>query len=155
MSRVSRNTAAAGGGLKTDENKILMNKKTSNNPRLGAVGAGGPTKRKAELDLKKSTGTKRAAFGDLTNAKQSSSNTSNLKTQVKKGLNIFVEKGKSSLRSQKTTGSKTKANENIKVKEEVIEEVAATSSSSEEALLCDLGMNLFVLSFVISFVICL
>jgi len=127
--------------LKTDENKILMNKKTSNNPRLGAVGAGGPTKRKAELDLKKSTGTKRAAFGDLTNAKQSSSNTSNLKTQVKKGLNIFVEKGKSSLRSQKTTGSKTKANENIKVKEEVIEEVAATSSSSEEALLCDLDAS--------------
>ena len=151
MSRVTRNTAAA--GLKTDENKILMNKKTSNIPRLGAVGA--PTKRKAELDLKKSTGTKRAAFGDLTNAKQSSSNTSNLKTQVKKGLNIFVEKGKSSLRNQKSSGSKSKATENIKVKEEVIEEAAASSASSEEALLCDLGKNLLVISVYILFVICL
>jgi len=84
MSRVTRNTANVS---RTNENNIFVNK-NSNIPV--------PAKRKAEEDIKKDAKTrKRAAFGDLTNAQgEKQSSGTNIKNQVKKGLNNIVGKGK-------------------------------------------------------------
>ena len=119
MSRVTRNTAL---GVANNENKILIGKK-SNIP-TSTVG-----KRKALDDVAKKT-TKRAAFGDITNASKNApaeTGKAGLKDQVKKGLNSFVERGKTSLRS-------SLRKKNSKPKDE--SSSASTSSSSEEALMC-------------------
>ena len=79
MSRVTRNTAL---GVANNENKILIGKK-SNIP-TSTVG-----KRKALDDVAKKT-TKRAAFGDITNASKNApaeTGKAGLKNQVKK-MNI-------------------------------------------------------------------
>ena len=120
MQRVTRNTALS---VASNENKILNGKK-SNLPMPGAA------KRKATDEAKKAT-TKRAAFGDITNNGALANKTvdngkQGLKDQVKKGLNTFVEKGKTSLRS-------SLRRKNAKSKEE---SQASSSSSSEEALMC-------------------
>jgi len=129
MSRVTRNTV---GASRTNENNIFVNK-NSNIPV--------PSKRKAEDDLKKESKTrKRAAFGDLTNAQaEKQSSGSNIKNQVKKGLNNIVGKGKNNLKGKETKAvaskkvvSKPKSEVEIKLPE------LGTSSSSEEGLLCTL-----------------
>ena len=74
---MTRNTSSVS---KLNENNIFVNK-NSNIPV--------PAKRKAEEDVKKDAKTrKRAAFGDLTNAQgEEHSSGSNIKNQVKKGVN--------------------------------------------------------------------
>merc|ERR1712142_1003679 len=120
------------GASRTNENNIFVNK-NSNIPV--------PSKRKAEDDLKKESKTrKRAAFGDLTNAQaEKQSSGSNIKNQVKKGLNNIVGKGKNNLKGKETKAvaskkvvSKPKSEVEIKLPE------LGTSSSSEEGLLCTL-----------------
>ena len=126
--RVTRNSTS---GV-FNENKILNGKKNSNIP---------VTKRKAEGEASKKT-SKRAALGDLTNAtgknvvSGDNSGKSGLKSQMKKGLNTFVEKGKNTLRNTATRSSLRK--KAVKEKEEKKEE---TSSSSEEVLLCVLDTS--------------
>ena len=121
--RVTRNAAL--GGTINNENKILNGKK-SNIP--------GPTKRKAMDDVTKKGNTKRAAFGDLTNATDKNTENSKqggIKNQVKKGLNSFV-KGGTTLRSSLRR---------LKAKEEAVKEEKeqiSTSSSSEEGLVCEI-----------------
>jgi len=117
MSRVTRNTAL---GVTNNENKILIGKK-SNIPTTTVQ------KRKALDDVAKKN-TKRAAFGDITNATKNApaeTGKAGLKDQVKKGLNSFVERGKTSLRSSLRKKNVVKK-----------DETASTSSSSEEGLMC-------------------
>ena len=126
-SRVTRTTASLTNI--GNENKILNGKKNATN--IPAA-----TKRKAFEEVSKKT-TKRAAFGDITNAAATKSNNDQgkqgLKDQVKKGLNTFVEKGKTTLRNTASRSSLRKKNEkNVKNKEDT----ASSSSSSEEALMC-------------------
>ena len=128
--RVTRNSTT---GV-FNENKILNGKKNSNIP---------VSKRKAEDEASKKT-SKRAALGDLTNANGKNVVTgenggkSGLKSQMKKGLNTFVEKGKNTLRNTATRSSLRK--KVVKEKEEKKEETSS-SSSSEEVLLCVLDTS--------------
>jgi len=137
--RVTRNSSS---GV-FNENKILNGKKhsSSNIP---------VTKRKAENDASKEgkKNSKRAALGDLTNANGNGKNVvtgdnagkSGLKSQMKKGLNTFVEKGKNTLRNTATRSSLRK--KVVKEKEEKKEELSSSSSSSsEEALMCVLDSS--------------
>lgn len=134
--RVTRNSSS---GV-FNENKILNGKKHSNIP---------VTKRKAENEASKEgkKNTKRAALGDLTNANGNGKNVvtgdnagkSGLKSQMKKGLNTFVEKGKNTLRNTATRSSLRK--KAVKEKEEKKEELSSSSSSSEEALVCVLDSS--------------
>eukprot|EP00092_Neocalanus_flemingeri_P051313 GFUD01059645.1.p1 GENE.GFUD01059645.1~~GFUD01059645.1.p1 ORF type:complete len:326 (+),score=67.79 GFUD01059645.1:71-979(+) len=127
MSRVTRNTI---GVVKSNENNILVTK-NSNIPL--------PSKRKAEDEMKKESKTrKRAALGDLTNglSEKPIAGASNIKNQVKKGLNNIVGKGKSSLKGK---DSKIFVKKVVELKEaEVKNPELGTSSSSEEGLLCTL-----------------
>eukprot|EP00092_Neocalanus_flemingeri_P068959 GFUD01084379.1.p1 GENE.GFUD01084379.1~~GFUD01084379.1.p1 ORF type:complete len:461 (+),score=113.58 GFUD01084379.1:73-1383(+) len=127
MSRVTRNTI---GAVKSNENNILVTK-NSNIPL--------PSKRKAEDEMKKESKTrKRAALGDLTNglSEKPIAGASNIKNQVKKGLNNIVGKGKSSLKGK---DSKIFVKKVVELKEaEVKNPELGTSSSSEEGLLCTL-----------------
>jgi len=129
MSRVTRNTANVS---RTNENNIFVNK-NSNIPV--------PAKRKAEEDIKKDAKTrKRAAFGDLTNAQgEKQSSGTNIKNQVKKGLNNIVGKGKNNLKGKDAKAAATKR-VGTKVKNEIELKLPemGTSSSSEEGLLCTL-----------------
>jgi len=121
-----------------NENKILGTTKNSNNvPVLGN------RKRKAfdeapkDVILKK--GVKRAAFGDLTNAKGSDKNVTtggNLKSTVKKGFSSIVGKGKSS-----STVKAVLPKEVVSVVKEEAPPALCISTSSEEALLCNLSSN--------------
>jgi len=116
MSRVTRNTVTA----ISNENKILNGKK-----QTSSIPVGPATKRKVAEEGLKANKTKRTAFGDITNAGSKTSQDGGkqgIKDQVKKGLNSFVEKGKTSLRS-------SLRRKNAKKEEN-------TSSSSEEALMC-------------------
>ena len=131
--RVTRNSSS---GV-FNENKILNGKKSSNIP---------VTKRKAEGEASKDgkKTSKRAALGDLTNANGKNVVTgenggkTGLKSQMKKGLNTFVEKGKNTLRNTATRSSlRRKA---VKEKEEKKEETSS-SSSSEEVLMCVLDTS--------------
>ena len=130
--RVTRNSTS---GV-FNENKILNGKKNSNIP---------VSKRKADGEASKEgkKTSKRAALGDLTNANKNvvtgdNSGKSGLKSQMKKGLNTFVEKGKNTLRNTATRSSlRRKA---VKEKEEKKEETSS-SSSSEEVLLCVLDTS--------------
>ena len=130
--RVTRNSTS--GVFK--ENKILNGKENSNIPvsKRKAVG-------EASKEGKKTS--KRAALGDLTNANKNvvtgdNSGKSGLKSQMKKGLNTFVEKGKNTLRNTATRSSLRK--KAVKEKEEKKEETIS-SSSSEEVLLCVLDTS--------------
>jgi len=131
--RVTRNSTT---GV-FNENKILNGKKHSNIP---------VTKRKAENEASKEgkKTSKRAALGDLTNANGKNVVTgenggkSGLKSQMKKGLNTFVEKGRNTLRNTATRSSLRK--KVVKEKEEKKEE-ASSSSSSEEGLACVLDSS--------------
>ena len=132
--RVTRNSSS---GV-FNENKILNGKKSSNIP---------VTKRKAEGEASKDgkKTSKRAALGDLTNANGKNVVTgenggkTGLKSQMKKGLNTFVEKGKNTLRNTATRSSlRRKA---VKEKEEKKEETSSSSSSSEEVLMCVLDTS--------------
>jgi len=125
MSRVTRNTL---GVSKTNENTMLMTK-NSNIPV--------PSKRKAEDELKKDTkNRKRAAFGDLTNAQAEKLSGTNIKNQVKKGLNSFVGKGKTSLKVKDSKAVTKKVVSKVKSEVEIKIPELGTSSSSEEGLLC-------------------
>jgi len=125
MSRVTRNTL---GVTKTNENTMLMTK-NSNIPV--------PSKRKAEDELKKdSKNRKRAAFGDLTNAQAEKLSGTNIKNQVKKGLNSFVGKGKTSLKVKDSKAVTKKVVSKVKSEVEIKIPELGTSSSSEEGLLC-------------------
>merc|ERR1712004_965049 len=89
------------------------------------IPVGPATKRKIAEEGVKTNKTKRTAFGDITNAASKTNQDGGkqgIKDQVKKGLNSFVEKGKTSLRS-------SLRRKNAKKEEN-------TSSSSEEALMC-------------------
>ena len=105
------------------------------------------SKRKAEGEASKEgkKTSKRAALGDLTNANKNvvtgdNSGKSGLKSQMKKGLNTFVEKGKNTLRNTATRSSLRK--KAVKDKEEKKEEtISSSSSSSEEVLLCVLDTS--------------
>eukprot|EP00092_Neocalanus_flemingeri_P016509 GFUD01017863.1.p1 GENE.GFUD01017863.1~~GFUD01017863.1.p1 ORF type:complete len:456 (+),score=127.81 GFUD01017863.1:74-1369(+) len=129
MSCVTRNSI---GVVKNNENNILVTKK-SNIPL--------PSKRKAEDELTKETKTqKRAALGDLTNAltEKPRAGASNIKNQVKKGVNNIVGKGKT-LRGKDL---KIDAKKVVEVKEaKVNNPELGTSSSSEEGLLCTLDSS--------------
>ena len=132
--RVTRNSTS---GV-FNENKILNGKKNSNIP---------VSKRKADGEASKEgkKTSKRAALGDLTNANKNvvtgdNSGKSGLKSQMKKGLNTFVEKGKNTLRNTATRSSLRK--KAVKEKEEKKEEtISSSSSSSEEVLLCVLDTS--------------
>ena len=132
--RVTRNSTT---GV-FNENKILNGKKNSNIP---------VSKRKADGEASKEgkKTSKRAALGDLTNANKNvvtgdNSGKSGLKSQMKKGLNTFVEKGKNTLRNTATRSSLRK--KAVKEKEEKKEEtISSSSSSSEEVLLCVLDTS--------------
>lgn len=139
--RVTRNKAT---GV-FNENKIFNGKKGSNIPLA---------KRKAVDDLTKEgkKTTKRAAFGDLTNANGKNETTgepgkSGLKNQMKKGLNTFVEKGKNTLRN---TGTRSSLRKKVVKEKEQKEDTSSTSeegltnsssSSSEKALICILDSS--------------
>jgi len=139
--RVTRNKAT---GV-FNENKIFNGKKGSNIPLA---------KRKAVDDLTKEgkKTTKRAAFGDLTNANGKDETTgepgkSGLKNQMKKGLNTFVEKGKNTLRN---TGTRSSLRKKVVKEKEQKEDTSSTSeealtnsssSSSEKALICVLDSS--------------
>ena len=127
---MTRNTSSVS---KLNENNIFVNK-NSNIPV--------PAKRKAEEDIKKDAKTrKRAAFGDLTNAQgEKQSSGSNIKNQVKKGLNNIVGKGKNNLKGRDAKAAATKKVVPSKVKKDVEIKFPelGTSSSSEEGLLCTL-----------------
>jgi len=127
---VTRNTSSVS---KLNENNIFVNK-NSNIPV--------PAKRKAEEDIKKDAKTRRrAAFGDLTNAQgEKQSSGSNIKNQVKKGLNNIVGKGKNNLKGRDAKAAATKKVVPSKVKKDVEIKFPelGTSSSSEEGLLCTL-----------------
>jgi len=132
MSRVTRNTI---GVVKSNGNNIL-GEKNSNIPI--------PSKRKAEVGLKKESKTrKRAALGDLTNAltEKPSNGASNIKNQVKKGLNNFVGKGKSSIRVKELKTVNKKVVAKVKDEAEIKNPEQGTSSSSEEGLLCILDSS--------------
>jgi len=128
----------------------------------------GPTKRKAEEELKPTEikTRKRAAFGDITNANSENASgksnqkpsTSNLKNQVKKGLTNMVGKGKGGLKVKETKAStlrqiavknKTgkvekvaeKAEESTTEEELSINSLKTISSSSEEVLFCNVGTD--------------
>lgn len=124
----------------------------------------GPTKRKAEEELKPTEmkTRKRAAFGDITNANNENASgsktnqkasTSNLKNQVKKGLTNMVGKGKAGLKVKETKASTLRQNavKNKKVVEKTDESVTeeelsinslkTISSSSEEVLFCNVGTD--------------
>jgi len=130
-SRVTRNNHCV---AKNNENNILVTK-NSNIPV--------PSKRKAEDELKKESKTrKRAAFGDLTNAlsDKPSNGATNIKNQVKKGLNNFVGKGKTSIKAKDSKIASKKVvgkAEGVEVKNPE----QSTSSSSEEGLLCILDTS--------------
>jgi len=130
-SRVTRNNHTV---AKNNENNILVTK-NSNIPV--------PSKRKAEDELKKESKTrKRAAFGDLTNAlsDKPSNGATNIKNQVKKGLNNFVGKGKTSIKAKDSKIASKKVvgkAEGVEVKNPE----QSTSSSSEEGLLCILDTS--------------
>jgi len=131
MSRVTRKNTL--GVSKSNENNIFVNK-NSNIPV--------PSKRKADDDLKESKTRKRAAFGDLTNAQaEKQASGSNIKNQVKKGLNNIVGKGKNNLKGKETKLATKKVA--TKVKSEVVLKVPdlGTSSSSEEGLLCTIDSD--------------
>jgi len=131
-SRVTRNNHSV---AKSNENNILVNK-NSNIPV--------PSKRKAEDDLKKESKTrKRAAFGDLTNAlsEKPSTGATNIKNQVKKGLNNFVGKGKTSLKTKESKAVPKKVVGKVKEEVAVNNSEQSTSSSSEEGLLCVLDSS--------------
>eukprot|EP00092_Neocalanus_flemingeri_P016511 GFUD01017865.1.p1 GENE.GFUD01017865.1~~GFUD01017865.1.p1 ORF type:complete len:425 (+),score=116.19 GFUD01017865.1:73-1347(+) len=119
MSRVTRTT------IGVVKNNILVTK-NSNIPL--------PSKRKAEDELIKESKTrKRAAFGDLTNAlsEKPRAGASNIKNQVKKGVNNIVGKGK----TLSGKDSKVNAKKVVEVKEvKVNNPELGTSSSSEEGL---------------------
>lgn len=127
---MTRNTSSVS---KLNENNIFVNK-NSNIPV--------PAKRKAEEDIKKDAKTrKRAAFGDLTNAQgEKQSSGSNIKNQVKKGLNNIVGKGKNNLKGRDAKAAATKKGVPSKLKKDVEIKFPelGTSSSSEEGLLCTL-----------------
>lgn len=127
---MTRNTSSVS---KLNENNIFVNK-NSNIPV--------PAKRKAEEDIKKDAKTRRrAAFGDLTNAQgEKQSSGSNIKNQVKKGLNNIVGKGKNNLKGRDAKAAATKKVVPSKVKKDVEIKFPelGTSSSSEEGLLCTL-----------------
>ena len=141
MSRVvKRNTVTA----ISNENKLVKGKKHVSNIKVVPA-----TKRKSteEAPNLKTSKIKRAAFGDITNAAAKGAQDSGkpgIKKQVKRGLNNFVEKGKTSLRS-------SLRRKNAKSAEEVSESPSKkitlsrsssnssksiSSSSSEEALMC-------------------
>ena len=130
-SRVTRNNHCV---AENNENNILVTK-NSNIPV--------PSKRKAEDELKKESKTrKRAAFGDLTNAlsDKPSNGATNIKNQVKKGLNNFVGKGKTSIKAKDSKIASKKVvgkAEGVEVKNPE----QSTSSSSEEGLLCILDTS--------------
>lgn len=139
--RVTRNTGVF------NENKIFNGKKGSKSNIPLA-------KRKAVDDLTKEgkKTTKRAAFGDLTNANGKNETTgepgkSGLKNQMKKGLNTFVEKGKNTLRN---TGTRSSLRKKVVKEKEQKEDTSSTSeealtnsssSSSEKALICILDSS--------------
>eukprot|EP00092_Neocalanus_flemingeri_P051316 GFUD01059648.1.p1 GENE.GFUD01059648.1~~GFUD01059648.1.p1 ORF type:complete len:295 (+),score=64.35 GFUD01059648.1:70-954(+) len=126
MSRVTRTT------IGVVKNNILVTK-NSNIPL--------PSKRKAEDELIKESKTrKRAALGDLTNAlsEKPRAGASNIKNQVKKGVNNIVGKGK----TLSGKDSKVNAKKVVEVKEvKVNNPELGTSSSSEEGLLCTLDCS--------------
>ena len=121
MPRVTRNTQNAF----SNENKILNGKKQTSSIPVA-------TKRKSTEEAQNGGKPKRKAFGEITNVANKTSQQDvgkqGLKNQVKKGLNSFVERGKTSLRS-------SLRRKNAK-KEETVSSSSSNSSSSEEALVC-------------------
>jgi len=118
-----------------NENNLPGPSKNSNIPVLGG------RKRKAVEEIKKDDpkkGTKRAAFGDITNAKEAEKNPTaggNLKSTVKKGL--------SNLKSKTVSRSKVEK-KSVPIEEKNVEDKPpplCISTSSEEALLCNLSSD--------------
>lgn len=130
--RITRNHAST--NLLAENKDQILGKKMG-----GGVGGG---KRKGggleELDNPKNT--KRAAFGELTNA----GTTTSLTKQVKKGLTSMVSKGKEGFKVRETKASMlrqsfkkkktTETKEETKINET---EAVSVSSSSEEILICE------------------
>lgn len=121
MPRVTRNTQNAF----SNENKLLNGKKQTSSIPVA-------TKRKSAEEVQNGDKPKRKVFGEITNTaiktSQDQVGKQGLKNQVKKGLNSFVERGKTSLRS-------SLRRKNAK-KEEETASSSSSSSSSEEALVC-------------------
>lgn len=122
------------GASRSNENVLKVNK-NSNIPVAG--------KRKAEEELKKDSKSRRAAFGDLTNnahgEKQGSGGSKNIKNQVKKGLTNIVGKGRTTRKVKETVATAKKNVQASKDREIQLKlPDLGSSSSSEEALVCDL-----------------
>jgi len=120
-----------------NENKVFGAAKNSNIPVLGGRKRKALEEPKKEITLRK--GAKRAAFGDITNAKGAEKNLGgNLKSTVKKGLSSFVGKGKSNnCANEKVVVPKEQAKDALEENAPIL----CISTSSEEALLCNLSSN--------------